>query len=69
MRALVHLGCRNMSGLCGTAADEVIHQFIQAMIAGLTYKAVMPPVPVHPTVSELILILLTRLRPLGGPAE
>jgi pyruvate/2-oxoglutarate dehydrogenase complex dihydrolipoamide dehydrogenase (E3) component len=52
--------------LFGIEADEIIHQFIQAMSAGLTTKALMRAVPVHPTVSELIPTLLAGLAPMGG---
>ena len=50
--------------LLGIEADEIIHQFIQAMFSGLSYKAMMRAVPIHPTVSELIPTLLSRLEPL-----
>jgi pyruvate/2-oxoglutarate dehydrogenase complex dihydrolipoamide dehydrogenase (E3) component len=55
--------------LIGVEADEIIHQFIQAMFAGLSYKAMMLAVPVHPTVSELIPTLLSRLEPLEATAS
>jgi pyruvate/2-oxoglutarate dehydrogenase complex dihydrolipoamide dehydrogenase (E3) component len=51
--------------LFGIEADEVIHQFIQAMTAKQSYKALMTAVPVHPTVSELIPTLLGGLTPFG----
>ena len=50
--------------LFGIEADEIIHQFIQAMTASLSYKAMMRAVPVHPTVAELIPTLLSGLKPL-----
>jgi pyruvate/2-oxoglutarate dehydrogenase complex dihydrolipoamide dehydrogenase (E3) component len=48
-------------------ADEVIHGFIHAMAAGISYKTIMNAVPVHPTVSELIPTLLLGLKPLEAP--
>jgi pyruvate/2-oxoglutarate dehydrogenase complex dihydrolipoamide dehydrogenase (E3) component len=54
--------------LFGIEADEVIHQFIQAMTARLGYRDLMTAVPVHPTVSELIPTLLSGLKPFRGAA-
>lgn len=44
--------------------DEIIHSFIHAMAAGVSYKTIMKAVPIHPTVSELIPTLLAGLTPL-----
>lgn len=65
MRVLVDAEHEHILGvtLFGIEADEVIHQFIQAMYAGLSYKTMMRAVPVHPTVSELIPTLLEGLKP------
>ncbi|WP_419320525.1 FAD-containing oxidoreductase [Caulobacter sp. ErkDOM-E] len=54
--------------LFGIEADEIIHLFIQAMTANLSYKTLMRAVPVHPTVSELIPTLLGGLKPLVAAA-
>ena len=70
MRVLVDADSERILGatLLGIEADEIIHQFIQAMFAGLSYKTMMRAVPIHPTVSELIPTLLSRLEPLGVTA-
>jgi pyruvate/2-oxoglutarate dehydrogenase complex dihydrolipoamide dehydrogenase (E3) component len=67
MRVLVDPETGHFVGatLFGIEADEILHQFIQAMFAGLPYTTLMRAVPVHPTVSELIPTLLARLRPMG----
>lgn len=54
--------------LFGIEADEIIHLFIQAMTANLSYKTLMRAVPVHPTVSELIPTLFCGLKPFGAAA-
>ena len=66
MRVLVDPATEQFVGvsLFGIEGDEIIHQFIQAMTAGLSYRAMMRAVPVHPTVAELIPTLLGRLQPL-----
>ena len=66
LRALVDAESEQLVGvtLFGIEADEIVHQFIQAMTSGLSYKAMMRAVPVHPTVSELIPTLLGRLMPI-----
>lgn len=48
-------------------SDEILHSFIHAMTAGVTYKAMARAVPIHPTVSELIPTLLDGLAPLTAP--
>lgn len=67
MRVLVDGDDERVLGvtLLGIEADEIIHQFIQAMFANLSYKTLMHAVPVHPTVSELIPTLLAGLKPLS----
>jgi pyruvate/2-oxoglutarate dehydrogenase complex dihydrolipoamide dehydrogenase (E3) component len=66
MQVLVDPATEHVLGvtLFGIEGDEIIHQFIQAMTAGLSYKAMLRAVPVHPTVAELIPTLLSRLAPL-----
>jgi pyruvate/2-oxoglutarate dehydrogenase complex dihydrolipoamide dehydrogenase (E3) component len=70
LRVLVDAETEQFVGvtLFGIEADEIVHQFIQAMTAGQTYHALMRAVPVHPTVSELIPTLLAALAPIGGQA-
>ncbi len=70
MRVLVDAETERFLGvtLFGIEADEVLHQFILAMDAGVGFRAMMRAVPVHPTVSELIPTLLGRLRPMGEMA-
>lgn len=69
MRVLVDPATEQFLGvtLFGIEADEVLHQFILAMSAGLSYRAMMKAVPVHPTVAELIPTLLAGLRPMSAP--
>lgn len=47
-------------------ADEILHTFIHAMSAGVSYRNIARAVPIHPTVSELIPTLLEGLAPFGG---
>lgn len=67
LRVLVDAESEQFLGatLFGIEADEIVHQFIQAMSAGLGYKELIRAVPVHPTVSELIPTLLAGLAPAG----
>jgi pyruvate/2-oxoglutarate dehydrogenase complex dihydrolipoamide dehydrogenase (E3) component len=51
------------AAILGTSGDEVVHSLIDAMYAGLSYKAVRRGVRIHPTVSELIPTVLAELRP------
>ena len=71
LRVLVDAETERFVGvtLFGIEADEILHQFIQAMSSGLTYGALVRTVPVHPTVSELIPTLLARLAPLRQEAR
>ena len=70
LRVLVDAESEQVLGatLFGIEADEIIHLFIQAMTANLSYKTLMRAVPVHPTVSELIPTLLGGLKPFGTTA-
>ena len=47
-------------------ADEIIHSLLNAMAAGMTYRALMRVMNIHPTVSELIPTLLGKLAPLAA---
>ena len=69
LRVLVDANTERLVGatLLGIEADEILHLFILAMNAGLSYKALMRAVPVHPTVSELIPTLLSGLKLIGEP--
>ena len=66
LRVLVDAETEHFLGvtLFGIEADEIIHQFLQAMTAKLSYKVLMRTVPAHPTVSELIPTLLAMLKPM-----
>ena len=66
MRVLVDADSEHIVGatLFGIEADEVVHQFIQAMFSNLSYKALVRAVPIHPTVSELLPTLLGGLKPI-----
>ncbi len=71
LRVLVDAETEQFLGvtLFGIEADEIIHQFIQAMYAGISYKKLILAVPIHPTVSELIPTLLLRLAPMPSEAR
>jgi pyruvate/2-oxoglutarate dehydrogenase complex dihydrolipoamide dehydrogenase (E3) component len=66
LRALVDAETEQFLGatLFGIESDEIIHQFIQAISAGQTYRSMMRAVPIHPTVSELLPTLLSMLAPI-----
>ncbi|MEO6743732.1 MAG: FAD-containing oxidoreductase [Caldimonas sp.] len=46
--------------------DEIVHQLLDVMAAGASYKVIERAVHIHPTVSELIPTLLGELTPLRG---
>jgi len=50
--------------ILGTGGDEAIHGILNIMNAGVPYEVLERAVPIHPTVSELIPIMLGELRPL-----
>jgi pyruvate/2-oxoglutarate dehydrogenase complex dihydrolipoamide dehydrogenase (E3) component len=66
MKVLVDAETRLVLGasLLGIECDEVIHLFIDNMVAKLPYTAISRTMHIHPTVSELIPTLLQDLKPL-----
>lgn len=65
MKVLVDPGSQRILGaaLLGIEADEVIHELLLAMHAGLTVPDIRRLVHIHPTVSELLPTLLGTLVP------
>jgi pyruvate/2-oxoglutarate dehydrogenase complex dihydrolipoamide dehydrogenase (E3) component len=53
------------AAILGTGGDEAIHGVLDVMNTGAAYTALQWAVPIHPTVSELILTLLNEMRPVG----
>ena len=45
--------------------DEIVHELLDVMYSGASYKVIQRAVHIHPTVSELIPTLLANLSPLG----
>jgi pyruvate/2-oxoglutarate dehydrogenase complex dihydrolipoamide dehydrogenase (E3) component len=66
MKVLVDADSGKILGetLFGIEGDEVIHQFILAINAGLPYTAIEHAMPIHSTVAELLPTLLQELKPL-----
>lgn len=66
MKVLVDAETKLVLGasLLGIEGDEVIHLFIDNMVAKLPYTAISRTMHIHPTVSELIPTLLQDLKPL-----
>jgi pyruvate/2-oxoglutarate dehydrogenase complex dihydrolipoamide dehydrogenase (E3) component len=66
MKVLVDAETRRILGaaILGIEGDEVIHVFILAMNAKLSYTAIRSAMPIHPTVAELLPTLLGDLTPL-----
>jgi pyruvate/2-oxoglutarate dehydrogenase complex dihydrolipoamide dehydrogenase (E3) component len=52
------------AAILGTGGDEAIHGILNIMNAGVPYEVLERAVPIHPTVSEFIPIMLGELRPL-----
>ena len=51
------------AAILGTGSDEAIHGILDMMNADQPISALRWAVPIHPTVSELILTLLIELQP------
>ncbi len=66
MKVLVDTQTERILGaaLLGIEGDEVVHLLLDAMAAGVSYKAIHRTMHIHPTVSELIPTLLGSLKPL-----
>ena len=67
MKVLVDAQTERILGasLLGVEGDEAVHVLLTAMYAGTSYKALQRAVHIHPTVSELIPTLLSKLAPLA----
>jgi pyruvate/2-oxoglutarate dehydrogenase complex dihydrolipoamide dehydrogenase (E3) component len=68
MKVLVDAQTEHVLGasLLGIEADEVVHLLLDAMAAGVSYRALQRTMHIHPTVSELIPTLLGTLAPLAA---
>lgn len=66
MKVLVDPQSEHILGaaLLGIEADEVVHELLLAMQAGLSYRQVQRLVHIHPTVSELLPTLFSTLAPM-----
>ncbi|MBI5721506.1 MAG: FAD-containing oxidoreductase [Burkholderiales bacterium] len=65
MKVLVDPQTERLLGaaLLGIEADEVVHELLLALHAGLSYRQVQRLVHIHPTVSELLPTLFSTLAP------
>jgi pyruvate/2-oxoglutarate dehydrogenase complex dihydrolipoamide dehydrogenase (E3) component len=63
MKVVVDSGTKQILGaaILGTGGDEAIHGLLDTVNAGVSYDVLQRAVPIHPTVSELIPILLGDL--------
>jgi pyruvate/2-oxoglutarate dehydrogenase complex dihydrolipoamide dehydrogenase (E3) component len=52
------------ASLLGIGADEVVHTLIDLMYAKAPYTVLKRAMHIHPTVSELLPTMMTRLEPL-----
>jgi len=66
MKVIVDAETRKILGaaILGTGGDEAIHGILDIMNARVPYDVFERAVPIHPTVSELILTMLNEPRPL-----
>ena len=64
MKVVVDAETRKILGaaILGTGGDEAIHGILDIMHAGLPYDVLKQAVPIHPTVSEFIPVLLGAMR-------
>lgn len=67
MKILVDAETKKILGaaILGIEGDEVIHSLLDVMYAGAPYTVIQRAVHIHPTVTELIPILLGDLKPLS----
>ena len=56
------------ASLLGIEADEIVHELLAVMAAGVSYKVIERAVHIHPTVSELLPTLFEQLVPLRAEA-
>jgi pyruvate/2-oxoglutarate dehydrogenase complex dihydrolipoamide dehydrogenase (E3) component len=66
MKVLVDADSRMILGaaILGLNGDEVVHSFLQTMVARQPYTVLSRTVQIHPTVTELLPTLLQQLKPL-----
>jgi len=66
MKVLVDAQTERFLGAALLCADgaEIVHALVEAMAAGVSYRAVQRAVHIHPTLSGLLPALLGRLVPL-----
>jgi len=66
MKILVHAETRKILGasVLGVGGDEVIHQVLDLMYAGVPFTVLQKAMHIHPTVSELVPTMLGELAPL-----
>lgn len=71
MKVLVDADSQLLLGaaILGMHGDEVVHGLLDMMAARQPYTVIARSVPIHPTVSELLLTLLQQLRPLDAVPE
>ena len=65
MKVAVDEATRRILGaaILGTGGDEAIHGLLDIVNADVPYDALQRAVPIHPTVSELIPTLLSKMKP------
>lgn len=66
MKVLVDAGTKEILGasLLGIECDEVVHSILDVMYAKAPYTVIQRAMHIHPTVTELIPIMLGELKPL-----
>jgi pyruvate/2-oxoglutarate dehydrogenase complex dihydrolipoamide dehydrogenase (E3) component len=67
MKVLVDADSKELLGaaLLGLNADEIVHSLLDAMYAKAPYTTILRAMHIHPTVTELIPMLLGNLKPLA----
>ena len=56
------------AAILGTGGDEAIHSILDVMYAKAPYTVIQRAMDIHPTISELIPIMLAELQPLSNAA-
>jgi len=66
IKILVHPETKQFLGaaILGTSGDEVIHVLLDAMYAKATYTVIQRAMHIHPTVSEFLPTVLSKLQPM-----
>jgi pyruvate/2-oxoglutarate dehydrogenase complex dihydrolipoamide dehydrogenase (E3) component len=65
MKVVVDAATRRILGavILGTGGDEAVHGLLDIVNADVPYDVLQRAVPIHPTVSELIPTLLSKMKP------